>query len=394
MIEHELTEQEKKRGFLGLYFGRVITTISTALLGIFLPIFLYGLFEHNIHAVLVYYFIAGFVYMLLVAKGAQFLNKFGFRRALVVGTIAAAAINVCYYFLTKENVLFIMPLIIFLLVIFRMLFWIPYHVDFALFTKKGGRGGQVGFLLATLTLLGVAGPMIAGYIITNYGVSVLFSISVIVFLLGVIPFSFIPRTNEKFSWDYARSWREVFERKNRAVVLGNIALGAEETVGAVIWPIFIFLLLDSDYFKVGALSSFIAGATALMQLFLGHYLDRIGNKKHVLRIGSILYALGWIVKIFVVTAFQVFIAGLYHKFAKIFTDTSFDAIFYELAADQGHYIDEFTVLGEVAVQIGRIASIVIVGVMTLYMSIEWTFVIGALAALSFNALYGKLEQRV
>ena len=332
--------------------------------------------------------------MLLVAKGAQFLNKFGFRKALVVGTIAAAAVNVGYYFLTKENVLFIMPLIIFLLVVFRMLFWIPYHVDFALFTRKGNRGRQIGFLLATLTLLGVAGPMIAGYIITNYGISILFTISIIVFLLGVIPFSFIPRTNEKFSWDYARSWREVFEKKNRAVVLGNIALGAEETIGVIVWPIFIFLLLDGDYFKVGALSSFIAGATVLMQFSLGHYLDRIGNKKHVLRIGSILYALGWIVKIFVVTAFQVFIAGLYHKFAKIFTDTSFDAIFYELAADQGHYIDEFTVLSEIAVQIGRVVSIVAVGVMALYMSIEWTFVIGALAALSLNALYGKMEQRV
>jgi len=190
------------------------------------------------------------------------------------------------------------------------------------------------------------------------------------------------------------NWREVFEQKNRAVVLRNIALGAEETIGIIVWPIFIFLLLDGDYFKVGALSSFIAGATVLMQFSLGHYLDRIGNKKHVLRIGSILYALGWIVKIFVVTAFQVFIAGLYHKFAKIFTDTSFDAIFYELAADQGHYIDEFTVLGEIAVQIGRVGSIVAVGVMALYMSIEWTFVIGALAALSLNALYGKIEQRV
>ncbi|HAT68416.1 MAG: hypothetical protein A2481_01645 [Candidatus Yonathbacteria bacterium RIFOXYC2_FULL_47_9] len=393
MIEHKLTEQEKRRGFLGLYFGRVITTISTALLGIFLPIFLYELFDRNIHAVLAYYFIAGLVYMLLVAKGAQFLNRFGFRKALVVGTIAAAAVNTGYYFLTKENVLFIMPLIIFLLVVFRMLFWIPYHVDFALFTKKGNRGRQVGFLLATLTLLGVAGPMIAGYVITNYGISILFTISIIVFLLSIVPFSFIPRTNEKFSWDYARSWREVFEKRNRAVVLGNIALGAEETIGVIVWPIFIFLLLDGDYFKVGALSSFIAGATVLMQLSLGHYLDRIGNKKHVLRIGSILYALGWIVKIFVVTAFQVFIAGIYHKFAKIFTDTSFDAIFYELAADQGHYIDEFTVLGEVAVQIGRVASIVVVGVMALYMSIEWTFVIGALAALSLNALYGKMEQR-
>lgn len=393
MNENNLTDREKRRGFLGLYFGRAVTTVSTALLGVFLPIFLYTTFNNSIQAVLAYYFVAALVYMLLVAVGAQFLNKFGFRKSLVVATIAAAGVNAGYYFMTKENALFVTPVIIALLVAFRVFFWIPYQVDFALFTRKGMKGSQVGVLLSTITLLGVAGPMLAGYIIIHWSISILFTISVIVFLLGIIPFSMVPRTNEKFSWGYAHSWREVFEKKNRSVVLGSAAVGAEEIVGVVIWPIFIFLLLDGDYFKVGALSSFIAGATVLIQFSLGHYLDRITNKKQVLRAGSILYALGWILKIFVVTSFHVFIAGLYHKFTKIFTDTSFDTIFYELAADQGHYIDEFTVLSEVAVQIGRIAAIVVVSIMALYVSIEWTFIVGALSALLLNALYGAGERR-
>ncbi len=394
MAEHSLTESEKRRGFLGLYFGRIITTVSTALLGVFLPIFFYEMFNHNIHAVLAYYFVAAVVYMLLVAVGAQFLNKFGFRKALIVATIAAAGVNAGYYFLTKENVLFVMPLIMALLVTFRMFFWIPYQVDFALFTKKGKKGGQVGLLLATITLFGVLGPAVAGYIIEHWSISILFITSVVVFLLGIIPFSVVPRTNEKFSWNYAHTWREIFEKRNRAVVLGSAAAGAEEIIGVVIWPIFIFLILKGDYFKVGAISSFIAGATVLLQLSLGHYLDRMADKKKILKAGSILYALGWIVKIFVLTAFQVFVAGLYHKFTKIFTDTSFDTIFYELAADQGHYIDEFTVLSEIAVQMGRVAAVIAVGIMALYMSIEWTFLVGALAALSLNALYGKTGQRV
>jgi len=394
MTEHTLSDTEKKRGFLGLYFGRVITTVSTALLGVFLPIFLYKTFDDSLQAVLAYYFIAALAYMLLVPMGAQFLNKFGFRKALIVATIAAAGVNAGYYFITKENVLFVMPLIIALLVTFRVFFWIPYHVDFALFTKKGRKGGQVGFLLASITLLGVTGPVLAGYVIAHFGISILFIISVTVFLLGTIPFSSVPRTNEKFSWSYARSWREVFEKRNRAVVLGSAAAGAEEIIGVVVWPIFIFLLLDGDYFKVGALSSFIAGATVLIQLSLGHYLDRVGNKKKVLKTWSMLYSFGWILKIFVVTAFQVFIAGIYHKFARIFIDTSFDTIFYELAADQGHYIDEFTVISEVAVQIGRIASIVVISIMALYVSIEWTFIVGALSALFLNALYGTSERRV
>jgi len=394
MIENNLTDKERRRGFLGLYLSRAIGTVSNALLGVFLPIFLYEIFDHNIQAVLAYYFIAAFAYMLLVALGAQFLNKFGFRKSLVVATIAAAGLNVGYYFLTKDNLLLVMPLILTLLVAFRLFFSIPYQVDFTLFTKRGKRGSQIGLFLATLTLLGVVGPLVAGYVITHWGMSVLFVVSIVVFLLGIIPFSIVPRTNEKFSWGYARSWREVFEKKNRAVVLGSAAAGAEEVIGVVVWPIFIYLLLHGDYFKVGAVSSFIAAFTVLIQFSLGHYLDRIDNKNRILKAGSILYALGWVIKIFVITAFQIFIVGIYHKFTRIFIDTSFDTIYYELSADQGHYVDEFTVLSEIGVQMGRIAALVIVSIMALYVSIEWTFVVGALSALFFNALYGAGERRV
>lgn len=44
MNEDDLTDNEKRRGFLGLYFGRAITTVSSALLGVFLPIFHYEIF--------------------------------------------------------------------------------------------------------------------------------------------------------------------------------------------------------------------------------------------------------------------------------------------------------------------------------------------------------------
>ena len=126
----------------------------------------------------------------------------------------------------------------------------------------------------------------------------------------------------------------------------------------------------------------------------GRYLDRIGEKGRALKAGSILYAFGWIVKIFVVTAFHVFIAGLYHKITKVVTDTSYDAIFYELAADQGHFVDEFTVLGEMAIQIGKIIAMGLVATLALFVGLEWTFLIGAVASLAFTALSIKEEKRV
>ncbi|HAS84734.1 MAG TPA: hypothetical protein DCS23_01515 [Candidatus Yonathbacteria bacterium] len=154
------------------------------------------------------------------------------------------------------------------------------------------------------------------------------------------------------------------------MVWASVATGTEETIGVIVWPIFIFLLLQGDYFKVGALSSFTVGATVLLQYMFGHYLDKMGKKHQMLKAGSILYALGWIVKIFVLTAFHVFIVGLYHKIAKVMTDTSYDAIFYDLAADQGHYVDEFTVLSEMAMQVGRLVALVSVAVLVTFINLN------------------------
>ncbi len=389
-----LTNRELRSGFLGLYWGRLLTAVSVGLLGVFLPIFLYNIFDGNISLVMLYYAASCFVYLFLVPLGAQFLNRFGFRKALILASFAAAAINFAYYFTTKENLIILIPLSLLFLVIYRILFWVPYNVDFAIFTNNGKRGGQVGLMLSTITLFGVAGPMIAGYVIETWSMQVLFFVAVAAYALGAVPFAFVPRTNERFSWSYRRVWQELFSKRNRGVVLASIANGAEDIIGVVVWPIFIFLLLQGDYFRVGALSSFIVGVTVLMQYLFGNYLDKMGTKDRALKAGSVLYAIGWIVKIFVATAFQVFIAGLYHKVTKVLTDTSYDTIFFELAADQGHYVDEFTVLGEMAVQVGKMAAAGGVALIALFVSLKWTFIIGALASLAFTTLSNAREQRI
>ncbi len=128
-------------------------------------------------------------------------------------------------------------------------------------------------------------------------------------------------------------WQRLFSPHNRPIAFSLMANGAENVIGIVVWPIFIFLLLNGNYLEVGAVSGFIIGGTVILQLLAGKYIDEIAKKSDVLKLGSVLYALGWIVKIFVLTAFHIFIAGLYHSLTKILTRTTFETMFYELAAD-------------------------------------------------------------
>src|SRR3989344_131236 len=120
--DYLLTNKEKRRGFLGLYFGRMVMAISTGLLGVFLPIFLYNIFDGNIALVMSYYAIATGVYLFLVAFGAQFLNKFGFRKALVLASFFAVIINTAYYYTTPDNMCNLLPISLLFVIIFRLLF--------------------------------------------------------------------------------------------------------------------------------------------------------------------------------------------------------------------------------------------------------------------------------
>lgn len=377
-----------QKGFAPLLSMRAIQILSGGLLGIFLPIFLYNLFDEKIQPVIYFFLAASFIYVLLLAFGAQFLNAFGFRRALATSVIFGVSFLALLIFVTKENLLYMIPVLLLLLSLDRLLYWIPYHIDFAKFTDKRNRGREVSFLLAFLEFLGALGPAVAGYILDILNFKSLFLFATIVYAFMIIPILKIPKTSEQFSWSYGKTWREFFSKERRGAIIALGAIGAENTVAVVIWPIFIFQILHGNYLQVGALTTIIVGVTIVLQLGVGKFIDfSEAAKQKTLRAGSIFYALGWIIKIFVATAFQIFIAGFYHGLTKIFTMTPFDTLVYEIAADEGHYVDEFTVLREMAIHTGRVLTLVLIMGFLLFFSIQWTFIIAATASLLLNAIY-------
>ena len=379
-----------QKGFISLLSMRAIQTFAGGLLGIFFPIFLYKLFDEKIEPIIYFFLFSSFLYVLLLAWGAQFLNAFGFRRALATSVLWGTAFYAVLIFTTAENIFFMLPILIIILLLDRLFFWVPYHVDFATFTDKKNRGREVSVLLASITFLGALGPVIAGYILDISSFTLLFSIATVLYAFMIIPIIKVPQTNEQFSWSYGKTWKEFFSKERPGEVVALGAIGAENTIAVVIWPIFIFQVLQGNYLQVGALSTIIVGVTIALQLGIGKYIDfGTTTKEKTLRLGSVFYAIGWVVKIFVSTAFQIFIAGFYHGLTKIFTMTPFDTLIYEIAADEGHYVDEFTVLREMAIHSGRVLALLIILGFLFFLSIQWTFVIAATASLFLNMVYMK-----
>lgn len=383
-------------GFVSIYSARMILRISGALLGLFLPIFLYKLFDLDLKYVVCFYLIGHILYFFLVAFGATYLNKIGLRRSFRISILLGALYYVSFYFLDRQvrfndfsfgwnpiTILLFWNIVI--ITLHRMMYWVPLHTDLAKFTSKGDRSKQLSAIEATTLALGAIGPIIAGWVLANYNYDVLFLVAVLVYLISLIPLIALPHTRERFSWTYAETWKQFLSKERRTTVLAFMGDGAESVVGVVIWPIFIYELLSGNFFEIGALSSLIVFVTIFLQLGVGGFADK-HNKNRMLHWGSVFYAIGWIVKMFIVTAFHIFMASAFHNLTKIFARTPFDALSYDRAADQGHYVDEFTVIHEMAVQFGKIITIVLILVLIPFFNIQWIFIIAALASLAMNYL--------
>lgn len=386
---HKNRHAREHSGFVELFISkRLIQGAAAALMGIFVPIYLYELMGYEFYYVGFYFALLSFLYVFLIVPGMYVANRIGFSHALIIGGVCSIGQFGLLYLMNASNVWNLLPALTLFVVAFRVFHWVPYHVDFTLFTTAGERGRVVSLSFATIAFMGVIGPILAGFIIAHGGYGTLYLVAVALMIAATISYAFVPETATHFSWSYLETWRNLFTKRYAGVTVGEFANGIEVATTLIVWPVFLYEILQGNVLEIGAVSTIIVGVTIGLQLLVGKYLDgREDTKMKTLGWGSKLYALGWVAKIFVLSALHVFFVGLYHNIVKIFTKTPFSAILYDMSAEQGKYIDEFTVLREMAGHSGRAIGLVVIAVLSFYVPIAWTFVIAAMASLALNMVY-------
>ena len=381
--------QKKDTGFMQLFISkRLIHGAAAALAGIFVPIFLYETSGESFFVVGGYYAFLSLMYALWLVPSMQVTNRLGFSRTLVLSGLCSIGTYVLLFYLTPENIWTLMWPLAAAIVAFRLFHWVPFHTDFALFTTAGKRGKQVSLSFAAIAFMGAIGPIAAGFIVAQAGYTALFGTIIVLLVAATISYAYVPETPTHFDWSWKETWRQFRLPARRGLMIGEFANGAETIVNIIVWPIFLYTILHGDLFSIGALSTIIVGVTIILQLLLGRYMDGKGaDKTKTLKVGSFLYAVGWIFKIFVLSAAQVFFVGLYHNIVRIFSHTPFSAIVYDMSADQGSLVDECTVIREMANHLGRASALLGVAFLTLMIPIGWTFMIAVAASLALNMVY-------
>ncbi len=390
---HSYLKGNISKGFVSIYSARTILKIAGGLLGLFLPIFLYELLDYNLRYVIFYYLASYTLYLFFIAYGAKYLNKIGLKKSLRISIVWGALFYFIFYLLDITNfgnfntnwriIVFLLSVSLLVLTIHRIMYWVPVHTDMAKFTSKTDRGKELSILESTSVLFSALMPLLAGFILVKYNYDVLFFIAILLYFVSLIPLIYLPRTREKFTWTYLQTWKELFSKKRRKAFWAFMGDGAEATVRIIIWPIFIWKIVDGNYLTIGAITSIVVVITIILQLIIGKVLD-LSSKEKMLKFGTLMYSAGWLAKIFIESSFQIFIVSTYHGLTNIFTRTPFDVLIYEKASDEGHFVDEYTVIHEMALMVGKIITLFLILLLLMFFSLRWVFVIAAIATLVMN----------
>ncbi len=368
--------------------NRLLGFAAASLIGMFLPIFWYEFFDLSIQAVLLWY-ILNFTFKLpFFIIGAKIFSRIGLVASMIIGEIGLSIFYLSVFFLdsgASQHPNMLIALGVIGLMVTSTMYWSPFHIDFAAFSKKGHRGRQIAAFEVAQQVIGVAGPIISALLIVKYGYKLSFLGGFFLIILSIIPLFYIPKVKVKYEFGYLQSWKELFSKKYRAMSLSMFAFGAETVVGIVIWPIFLFTVFKGNHLDIGIFAAVIIVVSIFLQLFIGKKTDLLSPKKMV-HIGSGVYALGWVAKAFVSTVTGVFAASTFHSFGAIMLRTPLNAMMYEQAADSGHYVDEYTVLREMALCIGRIFILLLLMVVTYFFSLASSFLVAAFVSLGVNVL--------
>lgn len=368
--------------------NRLLAFAASSIVGVFLPIFLYEFFDLSITTVLLWYSINFAVKLPFQVLAAKIFSRIGLVPSMIIGTVGIMIFYLMFFFLSSGSSydpFILMGIGITGLMLVSCFYWSPFHIDFAEFSPKKKRGTQLAKLYAIQQVVSVAAPLLAGWVIMTYGFRINFFLGLVFAAASVIPLFLLPTFRVKYEFGFIESYKKLFSKRFRAMSGSMMAYGAESIVGVVVWPIFLFAVFEGKYLEIGAFATVIVVIGFILELFIGKGTDKFSPAK-VLKFGTGMYALGWVWKGLVETVVGVFAASTFHNIGSLLMRTPMDTLMYEQAADSGHYIDEYTVLREIALNIGRVGMLLFLVVITSQFSLGVSFFAAAIVSLGINWL--------
>jgi len=366
-----------------LYTHRVLLRLGLSVSSVFTVVLIYQFFDSSFFAVALAYGSLYIGVLLLTPLSSMLISRLGVMRMLMwavpllgVGTIGLYAFASGGQYAFSGLVAFVIAM-----VLYKILYWVPYHVDFSRLLDSHRRGGQLAIIRNLADVLIVLTPFLGGYVVEKFGFTSLYALVLVFVAISIIPLFSLPNTYEKYQWTYLQTFKQLFSRRNRGLLFAYTGDGVQDMTFAAVWPLIVFTLLGENYIALGAITALTFLAVLVLRMVTGRLFDT-WDKKKLMMIGAISASTGWILKIMVGTPVQIFMVDTYHGMGRVVNRTTVDAITYEQSADNGRYVDEYTTLKEMALAFGRTSVLVVVAVLMYFFDPQLAFI----AALALSAV--------
>ena len=372
----------KKKELNQFYLTMFLTTFAESLISIFVPIYLFNL-GYPIYQILFFYFLLSIYFLLLAFPAAKIVSKIGEKHSILLSTPFAILYYLGLIFITKSTLLFfILPLFHSLRMV---LFNYGFHLNFVTHSHQKKRGRELATFGIVLIIASALAPYI-GSLLATINFPLAFATSSLLIILGTAPLFLTKDKRERMDFNFKGLFKKTFSKKNKGNFISFSGYAIESIIGRTIWPIFLIIIIGTIS-KTGLIISASLIISLLTFQFIGRLTDKV-DKIRLLKIGTFLYFLGWVGRIFADTATKVLFIDSYKNISEKILQLPWEAHSYDLAKRNGYF--EFIVSREIIFNIPRVIIFPIL--MFIFWIDFYPFITSFLIASISSLGYGFLER--
>ncbi len=328
------------------YIAIFLIFFGECLINIFVPIYLFNL-GYEIYQILFFYFLVSFYFLFLAYPAAKIISRIGEKHSMLYSGLFLILYYVGLNFINLNKIFFfVLP---FLLALRTVFFNFGYHLNYINHSDRKKRGRELAFVGILVLIVSILAPF-AGGLLANLNFTIAFLVSSLFIFCGTIPLFLSKDKFEKIDFDWKKLWDIIFSKKNIGNFISFSGYAIESIIGVILWPIFLILLVGSIN-KTGLLISVSMLASFVAFYFIGKLTDKV-NKIKLLKIGTWLYFVAWIGRIFSNSILRIIFIDSYKNLTGKIVDLPWSAQGYDLA--KRHYYFSFIVSREMIFNFSRI----------------------------------------
>lgn len=377
----------KEEVFGKILLHRYLTRFGNSFLSGFTAVYTYITSGEQIWVPICVFLFSRFLSMIILFFSNFIFNIWGTKLSIIYGALLRIGLWVTLIFTNENNWEITFPIYTVILAFVVSVYWPPYNNIFNINLSKENRTQIIGFNRSFSNALGIFMPTIVGMIISFYSFNLTFIIGLFFLVISLYPIFKIPQQKHiNFSWTPKDVFDNLISKKNFRFVFTIFSQGFERAFSGFLWPLVVYILLEGDLVSFGIVASVASFLVIILNVVVGKYSDKLQKGPMILKVSSSFQSIIYFLKIFAQTASDIFLLRSFSQVSSSVVSLSTDSMIFQKAAADKDLADEYIVLREIALSLGRVIAFSLILSLSFVLELQTLFLFAAVSVLFINIL--------